>query len=132
MIYRKAPLKPTRLLLKVVTLGAGALVSVACSSNGLEGVAALPPDASDDGGDAQCLHGCGVIPMGAVDAAPDVVEDRGPMGLFDGPADTEGGPVGLFDGAPEEGGPMGLSDGGPMGAVDAPVGVVVNPDAGHD
>jgi hypothetical protein len=124
--------------LKVVTLGAGALVSVACSSNGLETYGSLPlRDAGDDGGDAAnpCPHACGVIPMGAVDGAPDAMEG-GPVGFFDGPAEAEvdGGPVGLFDAAPDgdDGGPVGLSDGGPMGAVDAPIGVVANPDAGHD
>jgi hypothetical protein len=133
MIYRKSPLQPTRLLLKVVAAGAGALVSVACSSNGLDGSVAMPPGGGvvgmpgPDGGDAGCSSGCG-----------DGGEDHIVLGVvpLDGSADaTEEPPPGLMVN-PEAGdefddGPAGLVD-GPVGVVDGPVGVVINPEAGSD
>jgi hypothetical protein len=71
MVYRKSPLRPPRLLLRIAaTAGAGAMLSVgvaACgSSAGVDGVAALPPEDSgadhmDGDGAAPCETGCGIV-----------------------------------------------------------------------
>jgi hypothetical protein len=114
--------------LKVVTAGAGALVSVACSSSGGEGsLPYTPPDAGDAGFEAATMgfvDSGGFYPDGPVGAVtnPEAGNDAGAMGLVDGsPAD-------VVDG----GGPVGFFDGGPMGALDGPVGAVANPEAGSD
>jgi hypothetical protein len=128
MLYRKTPARPTRLLLRIVTVASAgaALGLVACSGETTcgEGSCASAPQDGGDGGDGHVVTGVvpnpeggdehvvtGVVPnpeggddhavSGAVDASPDVEDDHAVSGAVDG--------------------------GG-----DGPLGVVVHPDAGAD
>jgi hypothetical protein len=115
--------------LKVVTAGAGALVSMACSSNGANGFITSPgggitADASDDG-DAHdpCEHtGCGLIDSGHEDHVVVGVSPE-PEGGADA---TEEPPPGLV--VNPEGGDEVVGG----GFTDGPVGVIINPEAGGD
>jgi hypothetical protein len=132
MIYRKAPPRPTRFLLKVVAAGAGALLSVACG--GSEGSAASPYEAdAGDAGDA--THPCDPNPCGLV-ANPEAGDEHPVVGVVPNPeAGDESVVMGLVDAgimpSPEAGADGQDEDVVLMGAVDA-MGVVVNPEAGHD
>jgi hypothetical protein len=134
MIYRKAPLRPTRFLLKVVTAGAGAMLSVACSSSGVDGSVVGAVDSGGDVGDGGSW--CDPSPCGLVDAGlmtnPEAGDEHEPMGVVANPeAGDENTVVGLVDAGlvanPEAG-----DENEPMGVIDAAVGVVANPEAGHD
>jgi hypothetical protein len=126
MIYRKAPLQPARLLLKVVAAGAGALVAVGCSSGDAVGTVPDHGDAAEEtgcglcgavdsggmveGGDEQVTMG--VVVMGAVDGGGDDATEEPPPGIVVNP---EGGDEVV---------------GG--GVHDGPLGVVISPEAGSD
>lgn len=118
MLYRKAPLQPTRLLLRVVA-GAGAGALLACSSSSA-GVAEDP-----------CTHGAcdsGVVEAsaeGGSDAHDDVF-----YGSVDGSPPAEGGSDAHDDHVVVGVVPNG--DGGQDASADGPVGVVVHPDSGAD
>jgi hypothetical protein len=130
MIYRKASPRPTRFLLKVATAGAGAMLTVACSSSGFTGSLALPPEDAGDAGDA--THPCDPNPCGLV-ANPEAGEggDEHLVGTVVNPeAGDENVVVGLVD-AGIMPNPEASDEDVLMGAVDA-MGVVVNPEAGHD
>ncbi len=81
MIYRKAPARPTKLLLKIVAVG-GALASVACGGLVDGGCGdghvcgSLPATCDTDAGDA-CGEdaGGGLIGFVAADAGPNVCLD---------------------------------------------------------
>jgi hypothetical protein len=73
MIYRKAPPQPPRFLLKVVAVGAGALLGVACGGTDAMGSVAMPP--SDAGKDGATVGPCGGGPCGSVAMPTDAGED---------------------------------------------------------
>lgn len=122
MNYRKAPPRPTRLLLQVVAIAStgAALGAVACSGDVATGGGSVAIEAGDeheilgvvDGGTHSDVV-TGVLPN------PDAADDHAVSGAVDGP-------VGVV---PLEGGTEGGDDGG---GEDGPVGVVVHPDGGTD
>jgi hypothetical protein len=127
MLYRKAPPRPTKLLLRVVAVaGAGALLgAAACSSSDSVGSSVLAPDASDDhasGGSVDGGHYDG--PNGVV-PNPDGGDEHVVTGLVDGGEDASDDHV-----------VSGAVDGGivvnPDASDDGPVGVIVHPDSGGD
>jgi hypothetical protein len=124
MVYRKAPLRPPRLLLRVAA-GAGtiaAVASVAACSSGTGGSSFNDVDASFAAGDTgypdaqnPCsMEFCGIGglfdagPVGLLDARPS--DDSGSDGNFDGSEEgtVDDAPAGLESGA---GGDAGQEDG---------------------
>jgi hypothetical protein len=153
MLYRKAPPRPSRLLLQIVTAsGTGVLLgTMACSAS--PGLITDVP-AGDDGGDAQTTGPCGNDPCGVAPAPPET-GDAGDAGDAGEIHPCGGGPCGSVAVPPDAGdagdGSVGIGPcgGGPCGVVaipqdasdDAahtgpcgggPCGVVVLLDAGTD
>jgi hypothetical protein len=115
--------------LKVVTAGAGAMLSVACSSSGVDGsVVGAVDSGGGDTGDAS--HECDLNnPCGVIDAGlmtnPEAGDEHEPMGVVANPeAGDENTVVGLVD--------AGLVANPEAGDEHEPMGVVANPEAGHD
>lgn len=95
MIYRKAPRRPVRLLLKVAAVSTVAVAACGgvVEDQGLHGVTAncAPDDLSCEGTDAggglvdagnPCAQGCGLVPSTYEAGAEDAdVDDTGPVGL---------------------------------------------------
>lgn len=102
MIYRKAPCRPTRLLLRVAAVGASTLV-VGCSSSSSAGSVAAP-GLVDSGDDVTTTDsGNDVQSMGLVDAGlmvnPEAGEDAPIVGVVPNPeAGDDGSAMGLVDG----------------------------------
>jgi hypothetical protein len=130
MMYRKASPRPTRFVLKIVTAGAGAVLSIACSSSGVEGSAPVMgaiDSGAPDAGDAS--HPCDPNPCGVV-ANPEAGDEHQLMGLVDAgivpnPEAGDEQPVGVVPN-PEAG------DEHEGIGLDGAVGVVANPEAGND
>ena len=124
MICRKAPLQPTRLLLRVVSAGAGALLAAACSSGGVAGDVATPAGGvvSDAGADADAQGLCANMVCGSV-VNPEGGEEYIAVGVVPQP---EGGVVVVVPVPTDGGGGGDATDEQPL------VGLIGNPEGGDE